>query len=265
MNFTSATILFLCELVVGSLAALAWLRRAQIGRGFTRFVAGTAAVCVTIAGTLAMGTSHDAELAAGHEHRLLLIALCLAVMLYLFCAGRSGWVEAGALWFALAVAIGVVARLACSTLGPDQPRALAVVSMLCAGLVLGFVSQAMVLGHWYLVAPGLALDHLGRLNRASLAALYARAALLGTSLVLFADRWLHRDLSTFRHAYDLFILAARALVGLAIPIVLGHLTSVTVRLRATQPATGILYASTVLVLMGELLALMLTDSLGIPA
>lgn len=266
MNFTSGTTLFLGELVAGCLASLAISSRAQIGKGFPRFVASIAAVCATIAMIALLGQREGTDPANRSEQRLLLIGLCCALGMYLFASGNPGSAFErvtlfGSLLLALALLVTVSHRFAAS----EPLRSLWIASVLCAALVLGFVSQAMVLGHWYLVTPGLSLSHLGRINRAALAALYARAALLAVTLALFPAHWLHRDLAVFRNAYELLGLGGRVVVGLILPIVLGHMTSVTVRLKATQPATGILYASTVLVLMGELLAIMASDGLGLPA
>src|SRR5262245_38204973 len=109
MNFTSATILFLSELIVGSLSALVILRRAQIGNGFSRFVAGVATVCATIAITLGLTTGEDASGMIGHEQRVLLVAMCAAVALYLFASVKpSSWFETVALGLALVASTAVL-------------------------------------------------------------------------------------------------------------------------------------------------------------
>ncbi len=56
----------------------------------------------------------------------------------------------------------------------------------------------------------------------------------------------------------------RMLFGLAGPIVLSYLTWETAKIRATQSATGILYAMCVLVYLGELFGQMVLGSTGVP-
>jgi hypothetical protein len=265
MNFTLATTLFLTQLSFGCLAALALLRREQIGRGFSRFMAGVVAVAATLALMLTLAPSAAGTSVVSGEQRFMIIAVCVAAALYIFASGAArARVETPVLLLALVLAGVALFEVTRTTMSDVRPHPLTMLSSFGSACVLGGVGGAMVLGHWYLVVPGLSLDHLARLNRASLVALYIRAGLLVLTLSLFTDRWWQRDLQGFRAAYDLLGLGTRVLVGLVAPIVLAHLTAVTVRLKATQPATGILYASTVLVLMGELMALVVTDSLKLP-
>lgn len=58
-------------------------------------------------------------------------------------------------------AVGLVA----AGLAADGPNGLAVVRNLVGAAFLGCVSDAMLLGHWYLVQPGLGRGPLGELNR----------------------------------------------------------------------------------------------------
>ncbi|MDQ6928934.1 MAG: hypothetical protein M3159_09800 [Actinomycetota bacterium] len=58
-------------------------------------------------------------------------------------------------------AVGLVA----AAVGAGGPHALAIVRTLAGGAFLGAVSDAMLLGHWYLVQPGLGRDPLNELIR----------------------------------------------------------------------------------------------------
>jgi hypothetical protein len=266
MSFTTATIMFLARLAFGTFAALILLRREQIGGSFSRFMAGVVAVAITIILLLVLAQERDTQASPGMEPRLLTVEVCAATACYIFAAtARRLAIERAALWVAVGLSGALLFEVTAASLGALGSTALAQLASFGSALVLGFVGGALVLGHWYLVVPGLALGHLSRLNRASLAALYARTALLAVTLAVFHDRLSRPDVASFRAAYDLMGLITRIVVGLVVPIVLGHLTAATIRLKATQPATGILYASTVLVLMGELMALVVTDSLHIPA
>ena len=64
--------------------------------------------------------------------------------------------------------------------------------------------------------------------------------------------------------WGLFYLGARVAVGLALPLLFAWMTAGSLAHRNTRSATGILYASTVLVLIGTAASLGLQDSYGMP-
>jgi hypothetical protein len=76
----------------------------------------------------------------------------------------SGTPEFDPRWDLVAPAIGLVGLVAAGLEADSQP-ALAVVRVLVGALFLGAVTDAMLLGHWYLVQPGLARRHLLELVR----------------------------------------------------------------------------------------------------
>ncbi len=118
---------------------------------------------------------------------------------------------------------------------------------LASGLVTGFTVHAMLLGHWYLNAPGMRVDALRRMIDVALAAWALRlvmevvdaapratAVLAGTdatALALVSLRWL------------------AGLVGLPILLVLARKT---LDIPNTQSATGILYVACLAAILGEL-------------
>ncbi len=136
-------------------------------------------------------------------------------------------------------------------------------SAMATGLVAGGVGLAMVLGHWYLTVPQLPVDWLVKTNRLTAIAMLASAALLACSVVLFADDFanLNRPLLGM---WGLFFLGTRVAVGLALPLLMAWMTAGSLRYGNTRSATGILYASTVLVLIGTAASISLQDSYGIP-
>ena len=64
----------------------------------------------------------------------------------------------------IAPALGVVGLVAAG-LAAGDPQVLAVARTLVGSVFLGVVTDAMLLGHWYLVQPGLSRDPLNELNR----------------------------------------------------------------------------------------------------
>lgn len=164
-----------------------------------------------------------------------------------------------------------------------------------AAYLFGAVFVAQYLGHWFLTVPGLHIDELKRVTKALMIALGLRT--LEVAYTLFVRVGLHAqpsidsmgrplgidvsqsqnvaDLSAAHslfqlngpHAFGLgfygwMILATRLLWGILAPIVLAWMIRETVRTRSTQSATGILYALSVMVLLGEGTALYLKNALG---
>jgi hypothetical protein len=263
LELTQVSARFFLELALGLYASLLVVDRRAIGAGFTRLLA--AFVLASLIPGLLLSRAASAS-SPGSACALTFALLCVAL---LFAAGRlRPAVESFAI--AATTACGVAALLlADRTQVPHETTPellLAAASSVGSTLVLGWVVGAMVLGHWYLVTPDLPVAHLGRLTGAALAATYVKLGLLAVTAWYFRDRLSDsaRSFATifgighaggpFQSQLDFLWLLARLLIGLVGPAALCHMTLATVRLKATQPATGILYAATVLVLMGELFA-----------
>lgn len=137
-----------------------------------------------------------------------------------------------------------------------------------SAFLLGCSLMTMILGHWYLIPYGASFGPLIR------GAEFFRMACALRTLV-FAFAWLSawrvvRDgtplsLWLFRIDGALVFSVARILWGLAAPLALSFLVVKTARLKSNQSATGLLYASLVLVFLGELMAYQLMAQCGFPA
>ena len=108
--------------------------------------------------------------------------------------------------------------------------------------LLGSVNLAMLLGHWYLVVRGMAIDPLKRLTVATLAATLIRVTVVAIALIAFRPRAMA----------DIFFWM-RAGWGLLGPLALFPMVWGTVKIRSTMAATGILYVEVVAVVIGEVL------------
>ena len=163
----------------------------------------------------------------------------------------------------LAGKAAIVVVAACALAGSLLPilfptmwlRALHIADRTTSGLVLGSVTAAMLLGHWYLNTPTMKLEPLKRL-----------IILIGIAIVLrmvvcVAGAWLHTisHMATgiFPQAWALF-LSLRWLSGLVGVLILAGLTWQTLKIPNTQSATGILYAAVVLAFIGELTSMLLS-------
>ena len=136
-------------------------------------------------------------------------------------------------------------------------------SAMATGGVAGSVGLAMVLGHWYLTIPQLPIAWLARINRFTVVWMLLSALLLGLTCALFgAD--LGTETRPLLGSWGLFFLGSRIAVGLALPLLFAWMTAGSLKYENTRSATGILYASTVLVLIGTAASISLQDSYGIP-
>jgi hypothetical protein len=142
------------------------------------------------------------------------------------------------------------------TSGNPTHNLLLCASHLSSGLVMGSVLAAMLLGHHYLTAPAMAIEPLDRAIVLSAAALAARSVFAVVGLVLAVHSGAAAKLPV--------LLASRWIAGVAAPALALFLAWRTARIRSTQSATGILYAATILVLLGELAAQGLARLYGIP-
>ena len=200
-----------------------------------------------------------------------LVVLGLATFAALVC----GTAFAGPLWAPIAVAAGTAWMAGIAWFG-ERPRAglalcgvtaalLALATVLVhqppqglagaaggllSGLVTGLTVHAMLLGHWYLNAPGMRVDVLRWMIDAALVAWAAQLAATtvatlfggaapagGTAAALATLRWL---------------------AGLAGLPVLLWLSRKTLEIPNTQSATGILYVACLAAILGELTAQLLS-------
>ena len=163
---------------------------------------------------------------------------------------------------ACAAAIAFAVREAPLVHGPAA-LALAGLSAMATGGVAGGVGLAMVVGHWYLTVPQLPVVWLQRLNQYTVFAMLASLLFLGLSL------WLHSDAlaearTPLLGPWGLFYLGGRISVGMALPLLFAWMAAGSLRYQNTRSATGILYASTVVVLIGAAASLSLQDTYGVP-
>jgi len=251
---------FCLELAFGVLLALALVSRAPLGVLFFRLM-GTSALLPSL---LAVAMPLAADRSRWSEPAVFFAAG--AVALY---PVYSGPVRASrrriVLWLALACAGAALVASVRSVPAAADPLPLLVASLsaLATGSVAGSVGLAMVLGHWYLTIPDLEVSHLARLNRATVTCMLVSLAAIGTSCLVFEGS-LASARTPLLGPWGLFHLGTRLAVGLLLPLLFAWMVADSLRCRNTRSATGILYASTVLVLIGTAVSISLQDSYGIP-
>ena len=167
-----------------------------------------------------------------------------------------------AMLYAVAI-VGAVGALAAMgaiggvglTEGVAKPTAflewLRLLQPITSGLLLGTTTAAMLLGHWYLNAPGMQLAPLRELLLAMAAAVALQTLLCGAGLVGEASA---QSLST----QDWLFLLLRWSFGLFGVMILIYLTWKTLEIPNTQSATGILYVAVIGTFVGETMSLLLS-------
>lgn len=130
------------------------------------------------------------------------------------------------------------------------------------GLLVGLMTTAMLLGHWYLNTPTMKLDPLRRLIVLLVGAIVIRMVISGIGAGIEGQR-LANTSAGIPTAWMLFV-SLRWFAGLLLPLVMAYLTWHTLKIPNTQSATGILYAGVILVFIGELAAQMLSVQTSFP-
>ena len=116
---------------------------------------------------------------------------------------------------------------------------------------------AMLLGHWYLNTPTMNLIPLRKLLWLCVIAIVLRALLSGSGTTLTL---LEADVT---NTWWIFV-SLRWISGIIGSLGLIYMTFLTLRVPNTQSATGILYAATIVVFIGELTARVLADNVLYP-
>lgn len=135
-----------------------------------------------------------------------------------------------------------------------EPGPLTSVRHLLSGAVVGLAVHAMLLGHWYLNAPGMSVDALRR--SIDVALVIWGVQLCVTALTTFAGGGLGAHGSQTAFALG----ALRWLAGLVGLPVLLWMSRETLAIPNTQSATGILYVACLAAIVGELSGQLLAAS-----
>src|SRR5688572_8027111 len=259
MGWTLLAQQFTLELGFGVLAALAFVPPAPVGRFFYRLMGTCAAL--PLAGALLLRLRAGASWS---DPAVLGTALALVVFpLYLDAAPRRRWrmgLSLGLLGSGFAAAWVVRQGLSDLSWGGHLVGA---ISSLSTGAVAGGVGLAMVLGHWYLTVPRMEIQHLVRLNRVTMVAMGLSLSSLVAACLVFAGELSGAEPPLFG-PWGLFYLGTRLAVGLFLPLVFAAMAASALRFQNTRSATGILYASTVLVLIGTAVSVFLQGSYRVP-
>ncbi len=132
-----------------------------------------------------------------------------------------------------------------------------ILDIVTSGLVVGGIMTAMLLGHWYLNTPTMNLVPLRKLLWLCVIALLLRMLVSATGTTLTI---VNTDVTS---TWWIFV-SLRWIAGIIGSLGLIYMTFLTLRVPNTQSATGILYAATIVVFIGELTARVLAENVLYP-
>ncbi len=247
--------LFCLRLAAGLLACLLLLSPARINPRLyrTHFLVALALAAVAVA------FAYDSAGAGALAALGCAAALSLAGF---FCWSLEGAPLGRTLVVAAAVALATALVLVETSAEPPERLGWRLAADATSAALLGSATTAMLLGHTYLIAPGMTMAPLLRLLAALLGATVARLALAALALWLWSSTGGH-SLFTLEDETVLW-LPLRWGLGFVAPLVLGAMAWQTARIRSTQSATGILYVVVIFCFLGELTGQLLQSTTGYP-
>jgi hypothetical protein len=151
---------------------------------------------------------------------------------------------------------GIVALAALSAAGGTLSAPLFTTQLILVSLVLGAVSAAMLLGHWYLVTPKLSPDPLRRMMWLLLAALVLQALTFALAVIAVSAGPLGGPIG--------WLTWLRLVVGIVLPIGITILALLASRAASLQATTGLLYISMAFVMAGSIAGASLAYLTGVP-
>ena len=268
------------HLSVGMLMSLVSLSQKQLGEKFFRFNAVIALVLLTLAVAVDFyqrrvvpeSLSFPVRFWIGQMQAVApwLLGVAVLTLVYLVTLPFRRYILSRVLLIAASVAgCAAVVLLPRGWTSPAVPESVGFVfsfGFLVSALMLGSVTICMILGHWYLVEPGMSIGPLKVMSSIFILGVIVRSILGGyTAFLVWEDvtvsgsEWFSNGL-----VMNLLFYCQRVLFGLVLPLALSWMIWQTVKIRSTQSATGILYVAVVFVIFGEFLAHYLLVATGYP-
>ncbi len=130
----------------------------------------------------------------------------------------------------------------------------AMVHLFLGGALLGIITYAMVLGHWYLVTPKLSEAPLKKCMMILWLIMGAKLVLLPTHYFGQAEYFSTGSLQAMGSMMNWVFLSMRVLWGYVTIAGLSYFAWRLIKMRSIQSATGVLYVMTFFVFAGELIS-----------
>jgi hypothetical protein len=255
--FSQILVEFLFRLTFGVATAMAITPSRWVTSGFFRVHLWVLLGVQTLAAlALSSATSSSPELASIHRAQFWLaigaaVASYVGAVIWMYEVRLAGKL---AIWIVAACSLAGCALPVLATTA--KPVIFQLADRVTGGLLLGLVTTAMLLGHWYLNTPTMKLEPLKRL-------IVFLGIVVGLRMaIVFGGAWLEATThlattSISPTTWGLF-LSLRWLAGLVGVLMMAWLTWLTLKIPNTQSATGILYAGVILAFIGELTSQLLS-------
>lgn len=240
MTGASAVVaLFLLEWSAGWIAAAAWTQSWMVvSRGHFRITA----YCTLALALLAVLAFRSAPTTALQRNDVIAFAVLAAVYLAVQYS-RTDW--PGVVMGAVAALMGVATLVSCAREVPGWSTWLGSTELVAGALVLGAVTNGMMLGHWHLNQPGLKPWALARLTALGLgvSAFAALAAVMGAGrLTSSATEGAVLGIPGFGSSFGVAFFA----IGMVLLAFTGGVVWMArrcVKIRSIQSATGLYYVA----------------------
>jgi hypothetical protein len=256
-----AVLIILAEFSVGCLVAVLvvdWRGLAPLG--YVRLSAGIIVVGAALTVLMAANTDgsalQDYEVESGlfNPIRITFIAFLLLALLYALLVHMEH--ERSLLAGALAAAAGAagLGLLAYQVSPPTWSPVGTSLSFLAGAMALGLVTEAMILGHWYLVTPKLTAQPLQELTFLLVGAIAIQGLLVIMNASIAANNVPDTSAALAGSLATNPAFWLRVGVGLLFPLVLSYMAWRSALEESMMSATGLLYIATGAVFAGEIVA-----------
>lgn len=257
---------------VGALVPMLFISVKEMGTMFFRLISILALILLACAfwakpfANLALATPFAATSPVAGQIATLFVISAGFLLLTIFMLHHGGKIFA-----ALALLAGLAAMAKLPFTFPSVttvPAWMMAGSFISSALLLGSALGTMITGHWYLVNHKLTLRPLQITTWVFIGLTILRTLMVFATVFILAGSSQTTLATTAKSLLDFsmsgMLFWARVGFGLVVPLLFGWMIWSSVKVRNTQSATGILYATIVLVLVGEAFSKYLYLFTGIP-
>lgn len=262
--FPASFLLFLYQVALGGLFAIAATPFHEMERGFYKSTAGV----LFVAGLLGLigkadlfrrSFSNGIDMGTGIEMALYLLFIVLFGLYLSSLWGERARFRARTFsWTLLAGLTGLVFSshgFYKAPLGWSLETLLYPLSFFLSALLLGSVTVGMLIGHWYLIDTGQSIDPFVRVFKFFVTSLIVQTlflSLLPVALYFLGSSESVSELQRLWNDY-FFLLSSRILAAQVGPLILSYMIWRTLKIPHTMAATGLFYIALLGVFVGEIL------------
>ncbi len=220
------------------------------GNGLIKLLSNVGVGALVI--SIVIGFSHSINLWLG----LKVIALVALILISTLHQDK----KSGFMWLLWAV---VSVLLPTILLAQHQHTLSGSLFIMTAGALLGVITYSMTLGHWYLVVPKLSEAPLKRAAIVTWAILFVKIIWSSVALYKNWDFFEEQTMLGAGYAFNWTLLLMRIAFGYIVIAGMSFFNWKLLKLRSIQSSTGVLYAMTFFVFIGELVSTYLFYNYGL--